>query len=73
MQSTEQKIPGFDGLLPAVDLEHPGLFPYARFSHSSARSRRAEPQPLSPNSQFAIWPNVVGFKSAGSSATSRRK
>jgi hypothetical protein len=73
MESMEQKGSGFAGILPAVDIEHPGLFPYARFSHSSARNRRADVQPLSQNSEFAVWPNVVNFKAAGAGASSRRK
>lgn len=73
MQSTEQKESGFDGILPAVDIEHPGFFPYARFSHSSARNRQAGTKPLSQNSQFAVWPNVVDFKAAGAATSSRRK
>lgn len=58
MQSTENKTSGLDGVLPAVDLEHPGFFPFARFSLSSSRSRQAGTKPLSQSSDFAVWPNA---------------
>ncbi len=71
MEPAKQKSSAFAGVMPAVDIEHPGFFPYARFSHS-ANKRKADIKPLSQNSEFAIWPTVIDSKTAGAGA-SRRK